>query len=148
MVKKEMHRLAMTAAAMIGLAGCTIPPAPSQLASQPLTYTQIGSVVPVYNPPPNTPWRCVGSPVAVALFGVPGDPDGYPRIGIVDGPFATMGNRRGDFLLVVSHKGVIGWFDDPHEESFSQYYPGMWCHVHQDAQGRIVFTYHLTFGEY
>jgi hypothetical protein len=146
MVKKETRRLFIALAAMIAICGCTVQT--YQPVSVPLTYTQIGSVVPVYNPPPNTPFRCVGTPVAISLFSVPGDPLAYPRIPITTAPVATMGNRRGDWLLVVTHTGEIGWLDDPHEESYSQEYPGQWCYVYQDAQGRIVFHYKLTQGEY
>ncbi|GLR66557.1 hypothetical protein GCM10010909_12370 [Acidocella aquatica] len=52
-----------------------------------------------------------------------------------------MGNRRGDWLLVVTHTGEIGWLDDPHEQTFEQANPGGWCHVHQDAGGGLVFQY-------
>jgi hypothetical protein len=146
MVKKETRRLLIALAAMSGICGCTVQT--YQPVSVPLTYTQIGSVVPVYNPPPNTPFRCVGTPLAMPLFSVPGDPLGYPRLPEATAPVATMGNRRGDWLLVVTHTGEIGWLEDPVEESYSQVYPGQWCYVHQDAQGRIVFDYHLTSGEY
>jgi hypothetical protein len=59
-----------------------------------------------------------------------------------------MGNRRGDWLLIVTRTGAIGWTYDPHEQTFSQDCPGMWCHVYQDAQGRIVFKYHLARGTF
>src|SRR5262249_5624775 len=51
-------------------------------------------------------------------------------------PVATMGNRHGDWLLIVTRTGAIGWTYDPHEQTFSQEYPGMWCHVYQEAISR------------
>jgi hypothetical protein len=143
----ETRRLAIAAAVMVGLAGCTTFPS-NQPVSVPLTQTTIGSVVPVYNPPPNTPFRCIGAGDAITMFSVPGDPNALPRLPIATPPVATMGNRRGDWLLVVTHTGEIGWIDEAQEESFSQEYPGQWCHVHQDAEGRIVFDYQLTHGAF
>ena len=52
-----------------------------------------------------------------------------------------MGARRGDWLLIVTWTGVIGWVYQPHEIPTSES-PNHWiryCNVHQDAQGRIVF---------
>lgn len=135
MVNKRTGRLAIAAAAAIGLAGCTLPP--TEPVSVAAANTTLGSLVPVYNPPPGTPFRCVGAGDVILLYQVPGDPDS-PRTP-TDSSFATMGNRRGDWLLVVTRAGAIGWIYDPHEESYSQEYPGRWCHVYQDAQGRIVF---------
>jgi hypothetical protein len=147
-MKNEGTRLvAIAAAALFGLAGCTMVPTNQPVSVAP-EYTTIGSVVPVYNPPPNTPFHCVGTPAAITLFGIPGDPLGYPRLGITTAPVATMGNRRGDWLLVVTHTGEIGWLDDRHEESYEQVNPGQWCHVHQDAQGRIVFDYQFVHGSF
>ncbi len=69
-----------------------IPPTPSQVVSADPAYTQIGSVVPVYNPPPNTPWRCVGAPIADGLFSIPGNPDGYlPHISSVRDDMRSTG---------------------------------------------------------
>ena len=76
MVNTETRPLFIVLAAMIGICGCTVQT--YRPVSVPLTYTQIGSVVPVFNPPPNTPFRCVGTPVAISLFSVPGDPLAYP----------------------------------------------------------------------
>jgi hypothetical protein len=135
MVNKHTGRLAIIAAAMIELAGCTLPPA--QGVTVAAANTTFGSLVPVYNPPPNTPFRCVGAGDVVTLYRIPGDLN--TPLPPTSSPVATMGNRRGDWLLIVTRTGAIGWTYDPHEQTFSQEYPGMWCHVYQDAQGRIVF---------
>jgi hypothetical protein len=143
-MKKEGTRLvAIVAVVSLGLAGCTMVPTDQPVSVAPAYQTE-GSVVPVYNPPPNTPFHCVGTPVAISLFGVPSDPFAYPRPAITTGPVATMGNRRGDWLLVVTHSGEIGWLDDPHEQTYEQVNPGGWCHVRQDAEGRIVFNYNVA----
>ena len=127
---------------MTALAGCTLPV--PQTVSVAAANTTFGSLVPVYNPPPNTPFRCIGAGDVVTLDRVPGDLN--TPLPQTSSPVATMGNRRGDWLLVVTRTGEIGWIYDPHEELFSQEYPGMWCHVYQDAQGRIVFKYHPVHG--
>ena len=142
MVNKRMSRLPIVAAAMIGLAGCTLPP--PQGVTVAAANTTFGSLVPVYNPPPNTPFRCVGAGDVVTMYRIPGDLN--TPLPPTSSPVATMGNRRGDWLLIVTRMGAIGWTYDPHEQTFSQEYPGMWCHVYQDAQGRIVFKYHLVRG--
>jgi hypothetical protein len=145
MVNQHMGRMAIVAAAMIGLAGCTILP-PQGVTVAPANTT-FGSLVPVYNPPPNAPLRCVAVGDLVTSFRVPGDLK--TPLPTTSSPFATMGNRRGVWLLIVTRAGVIGWTYDPHERSFSPEYPGMWCHVYQDAQGRIVFNhYHLVHGTF
>ena len=59
-----------------------------------------------------------------------------------------MGNRRGDWLLVVTYTGEVGWLDEPHEQSYTEMYPGQRCHVHRDTHGRIVFDYKLVHGMY
>jgi hypothetical protein len=132
------------AAAVIEISSCALPPA--QTASVSAANTTFGSLVPIYNPPPNTPFRCVGAGDVVTLYRVPGDLN--TPLPATSSPVATMGNRRGDWLLIVTRTGVIGWTYDPHEQSFSQEYPGMWCHVYQDVQGRIVFKYHLVHGSF
>ena len=145
MINRATRGLASAAAVGIALAGCTALPSTQPVSVTP-AYTTLGSVVPVYNPPPNTPFHCVGTPVAITLFNIPGDPD--DPLPITTAPVATMGNRRGDWLLVVTHSGEIGWLDEPHEESYTEMYPGQWCNVHQDAEGRIVFDYKLVHGMY
>jgi hypothetical protein len=145
MTNAAARGLASAAAAVFALADCTLLPSAQPVFVAPADTT-IGSVVPVYNPPPNTPFHCVGTPVAITLFNIPDDPN--DPLPITTAPVATMGNRRGDWLLVVTHTGEIGWLDDPQEESYAQEYPGRWCHVHQDAQGRIVFDYKLVHGMY
>ncbi|OYV51271.1 MAG: hypothetical protein B7Z77_04205 [Acidocella sp. 20-58-15] len=145
MIDVDAPPLVIALAMMIGLAGCTTVLSDHPV-SVPLTQTTIGSVEPVYNPPPNTPFRCVGTPTAITLSSVPGDPN--TPLPAATAPVATMGNRRGDWLLIVTHTGEVGWFYDPQEESFAQEYPGMGCHVHQDAEGRIVFDYKLTHGSF
>ena len=150
MVKKERCRLAIAAAAIMCLGGCTTttlqsdPPA----TVPPVTTRIIGSVEPVYNPPANTPFRCIGAGDVITMYSVPGDPLALPRLPIATAPVATMGNRRGDWLLVVTHTGEIGWILEPQEESYAQEYPGQWCHVHQNAEGRIVFDYKLVHGAF
>lgn len=145
MINRLTRVLLNVAASMITLAGCTTIPSTETVSVSP-AYPTLGSVVPVYNPPPNTPFHCIGTPVAISLFKIPGDlNDPLP---ITTGPVATMGNRRGDWLLVVTHTGEIGWLYERHEESYTEMYPGQWCHVHQDAQGRIVFHYMLVHGMY
>jgi hypothetical protein len=145
MINRGTRGWASAAAVGIALAGCTALPSTQPVSVTP-AYTTLGSVVPVYNPPPNTPFHCVGTPVAITLFKIPGDPD--DPLPITTAPVVTMGNRRGDWLLVVTHTGEIGWLDEPHEESYTEMYPGQWCHVHQDAEGRIVFDYKLVHGMY
>jgi hypothetical protein len=147
MVNRETGRVTIAvivAAAMIGICSCTVQT--YQPVSVPLGYTPLGSVLPVYNPPPNTPFHCIGVGSAVTLASIPGDP--AAPLPMSTEPVATMGNRRGDWLLVVTHTGEIGWMYDPKEESYSQVHPGQWCHVYQDAQGRIVFHYQLVYGSY
>jgi hypothetical protein len=61
MVNKHTGGLAIIAAAMIELAGCMLPP--PQGVTVAVANTTFGSLVPVYNPPPNTPFRCVGAGV-------------------------------------------------------------------------------------
>ena len=112
MKNKGTRLVAIAAAVSMGLEGCTMVPESQPMSVAPAYQTE-GSVVPVYNPPPNTPFHCVGTPAAITLFGIPGDPLGYPRLGITTAPVATMGNRRGDWLSVVTHTGEIGWLDDP-----------------------------------
>lgn len=105
-------------------------------------YEPIGRLTPVYLAPPGTPFRCVAAGGAVDMYEIPGN--GHTRIQTTGSPLATLGNRRGDWLQVVARNGVIGWIYVPQEMPFSQAYPpGSWCHVYQDADGRIVFRYHL-----
>lgn len=145
MVNCDTRRLALAILSAVALAGCTLPP--SQFTSTSVsTTTAMGKLEPVYNPPPNTPFRCIGAGDVVTLDQVPGDV--YTPLPQSTSPVATMGNRRGDWLLVVTRTGEIGWVDDPHEMSLSQEYPGSWCHVYQDPQGRIVFKYHLVRGTF
>lgn len=137
--------LAVATVGAVGLAGCTLPP-PQPVSTSISATTTVGSLEPVYNPPPGTPFRCIGAGNVILLYQVPGDPDA-PR-SATDSPVATLGNRRGDWLLVVTRAGAIGWIYDPHEESYSQEYPGRWCHVYQDAQGRIVFKGDFARGSF
>jgi hypothetical protein len=137
--------LAVATVGAVGLAGCTLPP-PQPVSTSISATTTVGSLEPVYNPPPGTPFRCIGAGNVILLYQVPGDPDA-PR-SPTDSPVATLGNRRGDWLLVVTRAGAIGWIYDPHEESYSQEYPGRWCHVYQDARGRIVFKGDFARGSF
>ncbi|MDE1907168.1 MAG: hypothetical protein KGH75_12040 [Rhodospirillales bacterium] len=101
-----------------------------------------GSLTPVYNPPPGTPFRCTYVGESTPIFSQPGD-IGHNGEGYVTSPVATMGNRRGDWLLVVTRTGVIGWVYQPHEIPIAEApgHPIAYCHVHQDAAGRIVFNW-------
>lgn len=148
MVSKGKRRLALAILWAAGLSGCNLPQ--SQLGSTSptasATSTTVGNLEPVYNPPPNTPFRCIGAGDVVTPDQVPGDvTTPLPQS---SSPVATMGNRRGDWLLIVTRTGEIGWIDDPHEMPLSQEYPGSSCHVYQDAQGRIAFKYHLARGTF
>ena len=88
-----------------GLAGCVMPQQ-SEKTTTTQSVDNIGSVTPVYNPPPGTPFRCVDIGLSADVYKVPGDRDA--RIGNFFGPAATLGARRGDWLLVVTRTGVIG----------------------------------------
>jgi AraC-like DNA-binding protein len=128
------------------VAGCTFPPVQitSTGTSVSATGTSVGALEPVYNPPPGTPFRCIGTGDVVTPDRVPGDID--TPLPQTNSPVATMGNRRGDWLLIVTRTGEIGWIDDPHEMSLSQEYPGAWCQVHQDAQGAPITKIMLDVG--
>jgi hypothetical protein len=105
-------------------------------------YEPIGRLTPVYHAPAGTSFRCVAAGGAVDMYEIPGN--GHTRIQTTGSPLATLGNRRGDWLQVVARNGMIGWIYLPQETPFAQAYPpGSWCHVYQDADGRIVFRYHL-----
>lgn len=137
---------AIIAASILGgLAGCVMPP---QLKA--ITTTRsvgyLGSVTPVYNPPPGTKFRCVDIGLSADVYRVPGDRDA--RIGNFFGPAATLGARRGDWLLVVTRTGVIGWVYLPHETPISESRWVNYCSVHQDAQGRIVFHTNINNATY
>ena len=140
MVNRLMRRLALATVGSLGLAGCTLPPPQLTSTSMSSTSTTIGSLEPVYNPPPNTPFRCVGAGATVIVDRIPGDTVDAPLTETTS-PVFTTGNRRGDWLLVVTRAGTIGWIDDPHEQSFSEEYPGAWCHVDQNAEGALVFKF-------
>ena len=73
MINKVTRRLEVGAAVMIGLSGCKIPQPASQVVPAPVADRIIGSVLPVYNPPPNKPFPCVGGGYVFQLFSVPGD---------------------------------------------------------------------------
>lgn len=124
-----------------GLTGCVMPPQPTTTTS--VFVTDYGSLTPVYNPPPGTPFRCVDIGASADVFQVPGDR--RSRLGSFFGPAATMGARRGDWLLIVTRTGAIGWVYLPREPPISQSTWINYCSVHQDAQGRIVF--HTSVGK-
>jgi hypothetical protein len=133
------------------LAGCVMPPQSGTTIQTTTTMVGIplGSLTPVYNPPPGTPFHCTYVGDEEPMFSIPGD-IGHNGIGLAESPVATMGNRRGDWLLIVTRTGVIGWVEQPHEIPISQS-PNHWieyCHVHQDAQGRIVFNWKGAHGEF
>jgi hypothetical protein len=131
----------VTATAVIMMAGCTIPA--DQPAIVGVVNNTLGSVVPVYNPPPNTPFQCVWAGDVVTPMSVPGDVN--TPLPIATSPVATLGNRRGDWLLIVTRTGEIGWIFDPNR-TVSETHPGMTCHVYQDAQGRLVFKSQVAHG--
>ncbi len=119
-----------------GLSGCVMP---QQLEATTTTQSvdNIGSLTPVYNPPPGTKFRCVDIGLSADVYQVPGDR--FARIGNFFGPAATLGARRGDWLLIVTRTGIIGWVYLPHETPISESHWVNYCYVHQDAKGRIVF---------
>ncbi|MCB8877422.1 hypothetical protein [Acidisoma silvae] len=139
------HRLTarlLSISILAGLAGCVMPPQSSTLTetSMEVSGNMLGSLTPVYTPPAGTPFRCTYIGPNAPIFSVPGD-IGRNGLGYAWSPVATMGARRGDWLLVVTRTGVIGWVYQPHEVPTSES-PGHWiryCNVHQDEQGRIVF---------
>jgi hypothetical protein len=94
---------------------------------------------------PGTPFHCTYVGDEAPMFSVPGD-IGHNGIGLAESPVATMGNRRGDWLLIVTRTGVIGWVLAAHEMPVSQSHWIQYCHVHQDAQGRIVFNWKGAHG--
>ena len=142
MVNSITRRLAVAVVGAVGLAGCMLPPPQPVSTSMSAPSTTVGSLEPVYNPPSNTPFRCIWAGTDIVIDRVPGDPT--TQLTETSSPVATMGNRRGDWLLIVSRAGNIGWIYDPHEMSVSQAHPRWWCHVHQNAQGAIVFDYYGT----
>lgn len=148
MVNKTAWHLMRATLLAGGVTSCAFPPAQITPTgtSVSATGTTFGSLEPVYNPPPGTPFRCVGAGDVVTPDRIPGDIN--TPLPQTNSPVATMGNRRGDWLLIVTRTGEIGWIDDPHEMSLSQEYPGSWCQVHQDSQGRIAFRYHLAIGTF
>jgi hypothetical protein len=138
MVKTVICRMAILGA-VAGLAGCTLPPPSGQAVSMISSQQVEGRVEPVYNPPPGTPFRCVNTRRSVDVFRIPGDVNtGLPT---AFAPVATLGYRRGDWLEVVAKTGIIGWIFMPVEPPMSQNDFIRYCHVYQDAQGRIVFDY-------
>jgi hypothetical protein len=132
--------------AMGSLVGCVMPSQTQTAVSVPLMQNTLGRVTPVYNPPPGTPFRCVDLGASASLFKVPGDPSS--GIGLVYSPVATMGNRRGDWLLVVSRTGIIGWALLPHETPIGQSKWVISCRVYQDAGGRLVFHSNVGNGTF
>lgn len=146
MVIDMTRDMAIVTLAALALAGCALRPPQAVSTSASSISPTFGSLEPVYNPSPNTPFRCIGAGDVVTPDRVPGDVN--TPLSQSNSPVATMGNRRGDWLLIVTRTGEIGWIYDPHEMSFSQEYPGSWCHVYQDAQGRIVFKYRLALGTF
>jgi hypothetical protein len=126
----------IAASVLGGLGGCVMPQQlQATTTTQPVDY--IGSLTPVYNPPPGTPFRCVDTGSDSDLYQVPGYR--LSRIDSFTGPAATLGARRGDWLLIVTRTGLIGWVYLPHENPISESRYANHCSVHQDAQGRIVF---------
>jgi hypothetical protein len=130
-----------------GLAGCAMPPQGQTTSQTSMTLMEDaevreGSVAPAYNPPAGTPFHCTYIGFSAPLFSVPGD-IGENGLGYAMSPVSTMGNRRGDWLLVVTRTGVIGWVYQPQEVSIAEApgHPIRYCHVHQDAEGRIVFNW-------
>ena len=145
MIKGSLQGI-IAAWAIFGLAGCVMPP--QSQTSETVTTMTYGAVTPVYIPPPGTPFRCVdfGAPNSADLYQVPGD--SRTRTGTFFGPGATMGARRGDWLLIVTRTGAIGWIYLPHEHPMSQSTEVISCSVHQDAEGRIVFHTKLVGREF
>jgi len=124
---------------VLGVAGCELPPPSGQSVSVVSSQQVLGRLEPVYNPPPGAHFRCVNTRRSVDIFRIPGDVDsGLPT---AFAPVATLGYRRGDWLEVVSKTGLIGWIFLPVEQPMSQNDFIRYCHVYQDAQGRIVFDY-------
>lgn len=124
---------------VLWLGGCTLPHPSGQSLSVISSQHVLGRLEPIYNPPPGAHFRCVNTLRSVEMFRIPGDVDsGLPT---AFAPVATLGYRRGDWLEVVSKTGLIGWIFLPGEPPMSQNDFIRYCHVHQDARGRIVFDY-------
>jgi hypothetical protein len=135
---KVLIRLSVLGAAL-GLGGCELPPSSNQPVSVVSSNEVLGRLEPVYNPPPGAHFRCVNTLRSVEMFRIPGDvQSGLPT---AFAPVATLGYRRGDWLEVVSKTGLIGWIFLPTEPPMSRNDFIRYCHVYQDAQGRIVFDY-------
>ena len=60
---------------LAGLAGCVMPPQSSisTKTSMALMGNTLGSLTPVYTPPPGTPFRCTYIGPNAPIFSVPGD---------------------------------------------------------------------------
>ena len=101
----------LSIAILTGVAGCVMPQQPGTTTETSMVVmgNTLGSLTPVYTPPPGTPFRCTYIGPNTPIFSVPGD-IGRNGLGYALSPVATMGARRGDWLLVVTRTGVIGWF--------------------------------------
>jgi hypothetical protein len=108
MKNKNARLVAIAAVVSMGLAGCTMVPTEQTVSVAPAYQTE-GSVVPVYNPPPNTPFRCVGTTYDISVLAIPGDQSSAITV-MKSPPAATTGNRRGDWLLVVTHQALLVGF--------------------------------------
>ncbi|MBV8456585.1 MAG: hypothetical protein JO122_08215 [Acetobacteraceae bacterium] len=135
-------RVAIAGAGLLLLGGCTLH-YQDFATGQSETFSLIGkqaATETVSTLPGHVHFACGGISGDTPMYRIPGDVNAI--VGNSGDAVATTGIERNAWALVVNRLGTIGWIPARFILPYGAVYPGASCHVHQDSQGRIVFTFY------